>query len=167
RWLICEFSRRAVWKEQQDEAFSRAVALFTRHRRLLFASVSLVCPDFVQESSGAHGDPAETHPFVSLGLLSIGAGKIRGAPLHRQQRDRRRRGHLVHHRHRRACGLRHGTFPFRMDEILSAVVARFLDVSLDRSRRSRLEHSSQFRLAHYLYWYGGCLHRMLNAYSCV
>ena len=48
--------------------------------------------------AGAHRDSAEVDSFLSLGLLSFGLGRAWIAPLHRQQRHRRRRCHLHQHR---------------------------------------------------------------------
>ena len=54
---------------------------------ILSNAISLVCFHVVQESGGIDGNSTEADSIFSLGILSLGAGKIRPAPLHRQQRD--------------------------------------------------------------------------------
>ena len=50
--------------------------MFTRHRRLLFASVSLVCSDFVQDPNGADGDPFYQSALEKYGVLHYIANSV-------------------------------------------------------------------------------------------
>ena len=116
-----------------------AQTIFARHCGILPDAISLAGFNVVQESRGIDGDSAEADPIFPLGILSIGVGKIRPAPLHRQQRNGCRRGNHGHHHDQRAGGLRHRASAPQVDECLPALVARPLNVSPDRDRRPGLE----------------------------